>query len=246
MTIRLPLFLLSSLALLSSTRTSIQAFTPPLQGIGALLFPVRGSVIEGISEADNKRLAMSEASDFFVDAFWTNKVGGGSKQLTNQQRRSLQQSQTAEFNKRYGSRRRVSELLLCRNAQDEIIACAGVEVDNIPKGSLKGPIDCKGPLMSNLAVSKRYRRRGLAEELVKAVEKLVQKDWGYEECYLYVERRNRAAIQLYQKLGYRKIWSDPDAQTLLPTTTGDLLSATTCIVCMKKNLRPNFFQKLFS
>jgi len=82
MMIRLPLLLLSSLALLStSTRTSIQAFTPLLQGIGALLFPVRGSVIEGISEADNKRLAMSEASDFFVEAFWTNKVGGGSKQL---------------------------------------------------------------------------------------------------------------------------------------------------------------------
>ncbi|KAL7525120.1 hypothetical protein ACHAWF_004917 [Thalassiosira exigua] len=46
------------------------------------------------------------------------------------------------------------------------------------------------PLMSNLAVSRRYRRRGLAEDLVRAADEVARKEWGYDECYLYVEGRN--------------------------------------------------------
>ena len=33
-----------------------------------------------------------------------------------------------------------------------------------------------GPLMSNLAVSQKYRRKGLAEDLVKATEALARRD----------------------------------------------------------------------
>jgi GNAT superfamily N-acetyltransferase len=222
------------------------AFTPPIVGLGALLNPVRGGYIEGISEADNKKSAVQEASDFFVESFWTAKVGGGAKKLTDRQRQQLEQSQTAEFNKRYGGRSRTSELVLYRNSQDEVIACAGVEVDVIPDGGLDGPMITKAPLMSNLAVSRKYRRRGLAEALVAAVEELAQDEWGYDECYLYVERQNRSAIKLYQKLGYRQMWNDGSARTLLPTSKGDLESAPTVLVCMRKTLgKQGLFARLF-
>jgi GNAT superfamily N-acetyltransferase len=227
------------------------AFTPPIVGLGALLNPVRGGYIEGISVSENKRSALIEASDFFVESFWTAKVGGGATKLTDRQRRSLEQSQEAEFNKRYGGgsssgRRRTSELVLYRNSADEVIACAGVEVDAIPDGGLDGPMIAKAPLMSNLAVSRKYRRRGLAEALVAAVEELAQNEWGYDECYLYVERQNRAAIKLYQKLGYRQMWNDGSARTLLPTSKGDLESAPTVLVCMRKVLgKQGMFARLF-
>jgi GNAT superfamily N-acetyltransferase len=221
------------------------AFTPPIAGVGALLFPVRGSYIEVASESDSKRLALTQASDFFVDSFWTGKVGGGTKKLTDRQRRSLEQSQTAEFTKRYGGRR-LAELVLYRNAADEVIACAGVEVDDIRDGGLDGPIATRAPLMSNLAVSPKYRRRGLAEALVAAVEERARDEWGYDECYLYVERSNQAAVRLYQKLGYRQIWNDGSARTLIPTTQGDLESRPTVLVCMKKNLnKQGIFEWLF-
>jgi GNAT superfamily N-acetyltransferase len=227
------------------------AFTPPTLGLGALLNPVRGGYIEGVSEAESKRTALLEASDFFVESFWTSKVGGGADKLTDRQRKELGKSQEAEFNKRYGGggssgRRRTSELVLYRNSDDEIIACAGVEVDIIPDGGLDGPMVAKAPLMSNLAVSRKYRRRGLAEALVAAVEELAQDEWGYDECYLYVEQQNRAAIKLYQKLGYRQLWNDASARTLLPTSKGDLDSAPTVLVCMRKTLgKQSLFARLF-
>jgi ribosomal protein S18 acetylase RimI-like enzyme len=216
-------------------------------------------------------LDIQDVSDFFVESFWKNKVGGGTRELTLSQRRQLEQSQTAEFQKRYGGRANIreSELLICRRRRQkqsppkksatitldnnnenpyEILGCVGVEVMRIPNGSLLSysePYRRAAPLMSNLAVSRSYRRRGLAEDLVQAVETLVRKQWGYTECYLYVEERNRPAIQLYQKLGYRKLWRDDTAKTLLPTPGGSLESASTVIVCMKKDLNANFFQTLF-
>ena len=235
---------------------------PSTYGIGSLIFPIRKTLVTGISDNTNnanKRIELQEVSDFFVDAFWTGKVGGGAKTLSKLQRQQLEQSQNAEFTKRYGNSRRISELLLVRsnsnsnsnsnNNIDEIMACVGVEVDKIPtSGTIRNPLTTESaPLMSNLAVSKKYRRRGLAEQLVRSVETMVRKEWGYNECYLYVEERNRPAIQLYSKLGYRNVWRDTTAMTLLPTTSGDLQSTSTVIVCMKKKLYNdgNIFQRLF-
>ena len=227
---------------------------PSTYGIGSILFPVRKTVVTGISDnmnSANKRIELQEVSDFFVNAFWTGKVGGGAETLSTIQRLLLEQSQKAEFTKRYGNSRRISEMLLVRNNQNnEIMACVGVEVDKIPSsGTIRNAVTTQMvPLMSNLAVSKQYRRRGLAEQLVRSVETMVRKEWGYDECYLYVEEQNRPAIQLYTKLGYRNVWKDTTATTLLPTTSGDLRSTSTVIVCMKKklyNYDSNIFLRLF-
>lgn len=243
--LRSEVILFFALAGTFSTSLVALAFAPPTLGLGAVIFPVRNSVINRVSESDNKRLDIKETSDFFVDAFWTAKVGGGARKLSPSQRRQLEQSQTAEFNQRYGRRRETAELMVLRNSKDEIIACAGVEVDRIPLGSLSGPPSCDAPVMSNLAVSRNYRRRGLAEQMVQAVESMVRKEWGYTECYLYVEEVNRGAVRLYEKLGYRKIWRDSTATSILPTKAGELDTASTVIVCMTKNLDSNFLQRLF-
>ncbi len=127
------------LAYLATCITSCCAFAPPTFGLGALFRPPNIKVIK--SDGDPERL--EEAGKFFVDAFWTGKVGGADT-LSSKQAFQLERQQVAEFNKRY--RRRVvkqsgrlpgnyagrsldsnSELVLCVNGSDEVIGCAGIE-----------------------------------------------------------------------------------------------------------------------
>jgi len=95
--------------------------------------------------------------------------------------------------------------------------------------------------MSNLAIGRRYRRKGLAEDLVASAEAIARKEWGYDECYLYVEKRNAPAVKLYKKLGYKVLWEDDTATTLLPTEDGKVKNGQTTIVCMKKKIGGGLF-----
>lgn len=209
-------------------------FTVPF-GIGAVLFQPKGLVTKS---AEGNIPTLLEASDFFIDAFWVGKVGGGATQLSDKQRKTLSATQFYEFRSRYaGIGRGQSELILCQLPTGEVTGCAGIEVSKIPDKNLKSlKILATAPLMSNLAVGRDFRRKGIAEKLVAEVERMVRYEWGYNECYLYVEERNKAAVRLYQKLGYKKIWTDKEATTLLPSTNGKLQSSSTNIVCMRKRL----------
>jgi ribosomal protein S18 acetylase RimI-like enzyme len=285
----------SSSPMIATSTTS----TPfPIFGLRAILFPVRGTSISVLGDeksGGNIRQDIDDATEFFVDAFWTDKVGGGTQRLSPRQRQQLVQSQQAEFNKRYGGGRsragkKQSAFLIMRgpkrkkkqtnqssargadtaaasrtvynkvfddddDRQGEILACVGIEVEGIADGAVRGrPIVEYAPLMSNLAVSRSYRRRGLAECMVQAAEDYIIRsgELFFDEyknessLYLYVERRNTRAIQLYQKLGYRRLWQDGSAQTLLPMDNGDLQSVPTVLVCMKKDLKKKRSSNPFS
>lgn len=53
-------------------------------------------------------------------------------------------------------------------------------------------------------VAKSYRRKGIAQKLLKEVESIL-KYKGISECRLEVREDNTAAIKLYQTLGYQKV-----------------------------------------
>ena len=86
---------------------------------------------------------------------------------------------------------------------------------------------------------------GIGEKLVEEAERVARDEWGYDECYLYVEQRNIPAVRMYQKLGYRMVWIDSDAKTLLPTSIGTLQMAPTTLVCMKKRFGSNEMNRLW-
>jgi ribosomal protein S18 acetylase RimI-like enzyme len=201
---------------------------------------------------------MTMAGKFFVDAFWQGKLGGPSV-LSPNQYRTIERQQIAEFQKRYGSsmkskvpssrlpgtmmtmggttNQRRAELVLCIDGtNNSIVGCAGIEIDKIKK--MDGyDTSIQGPVMSNLAISRNYRRLGLAEDLVRSCEAIARKEWGYSDCYLYVEGKNIPACKLYEKLGYNVLWTDESATTLLPTKDGSgLMNGRTTIVCMKKTI----------
>lgn len=57
------------------------------------------------------------------------------------------------------------------------------------------------PLLSGLIVQPTHRRRGVARRLVDAAEAQARA-WGYTELMLYVAADNRAAVQLYDAIGF--------------------------------------------
>eukprot|EP00166_Cyanidium_caldarium_P002243 ctg_225.g84 len=60
------------------------------------------------------------------------------------------------------------------------------------------------PYVANLAVLSRYRRRGIARQLLQACEQQALA-WGYAHIYLHVEETNAAARALYGSAGYTEI-----------------------------------------
>jgi ribosomal protein S18 acetylase RimI-like enzyme len=61
--------------------------------------------------------------------------------------------------------------------------------------------------LSNLAVSKDFRRRGIAQKLIESCEQQTT-DWGYTEIHLHVMGNNERGRNLYQKLGYEVVSSE--------------------------------------
>jgi len=61
------------------------------------------------------------------------------------------------------------------------------------------------PYLSNLCVSKEYRKRQLGKVLVRCVEHIARETWGYSRLYLHVDLENIPAINLYEKEGFQRV-----------------------------------------
>ncbi|MEM8639815.1 MAG: GNAT family N-acetyltransferase [Cyanobacteria bacterium P01_G01_bin.54] len=62
----------------------------------------------------------------------------------------------------------------------------------------------EAPYLSNVAVHPRYRRRGIATQLLLRAEQQAIA-WGFRDIYLHVLERNQPAQALYAGLGYQLI-----------------------------------------
>ena len=72
-------------------------------------------------------------------------------------------------------------------------------------GRWKGGAPCdEYAYISCMCVKDDYRRRGVADALLKAAE-IVTLEWGYDACVLHVFTKNSGAIALYQSRGYQVI-----------------------------------------
>jgi len=65
----------------------------------------------------------------------------------------------------------------------------------------------KCPVLANLSVSPKARRRGIASKLAARAE-AVAKSWGYDEIALAVESANEPAKRLYRKRGYLGLFEE--------------------------------------
>nr|WP_242031452.1 GNAT family N-acetyltransferase [Coleofasciculus sp. FACHB-T130] len=70
------------------------------------------------------------------------------------------------------------------------------------------PWSSQYPYISNLAVHRSCRRRGVAQQLLLRCERTAV-EWGFCDLYLHVLENNHQARQLYLKAGYHLHHSDP-------------------------------------
>jgi ribosomal protein S18 acetylase RimI-like enzyme len=85
------------------------------------------------------------------------------------------------------------------NAVREIVGTIEVAARPLSAWPLMGP---SVPYISNLAVSKPFRRQGMGRKLLLACEPIVHQ-WGFGELYLHVQGENRSARGLYSSMGYK-------------------------------------------
>ena len=92
-------------------------------------------------------------------------------------------------------------------------------------------------VLSNLAVGKKARRKGIGRALCDEVEALAD-DWGFSETHLLVESENTAARTLYEKkLGYKLVSTNVAASALrVDFETGAFVQVQQDTLIMAKKL----------
>jgi len=90
------------------------------------------------------------------------------------------------------------------------------------------------PVISNLIVSKKMRRKGIAKSLTTRAEKIA-KSLGYKEIYLFVNVENIPAIRLYKSCWYKSIGDEKDA-TRIVFEKKRLLDEQCVNIMMKKKI----------
>lgn len=89
-----------------------------------------------------------------------------------------------------------SMLVACRQTDGKVLGFA--EIDGRPT---KKENEAPRPYMCNLAICPKWRRKGIAKDLVRHCEKKALK-WGKTEMFLKVREANDAATNMYKYLGY--------------------------------------------
>ena len=150
---------------------------------------------------------------------------------------ALQRDMQERFTQR---NRNENALILAENEEGEIVGVVGIDVQRLSNKALNedrtGIQDqrlSERPLLSSLAVSPKYRRRGIAKKLCREAERTAKR-WGYDEVLLKVEADNSRARSLYRSLGYRVV--DTDKQAERPVVKGGLRFVKTTQVAMRKSL----------
>lgn len=184
------------------------------------------SITVGVSPVRTGR-ELEDASEFFVRTFWPDSVNSLSAQ------KQLEGDQLNDWCRRYDPTEAAGRqgTLLVAKEFGRIVGVASVAAT--PYGQLGSgkvpsslnfdpraakesrdifvskarPRGDKCPVLANLSVNPKARRRGIASKLAAKAES-VAKSWGYEEIALAVEETNEPAKRLYRKRGYLDLYSN--------------------------------------
>ncbi len=77
------------------------------------------------------------------------------------------------------------------------------ELDNKIIGSILGTHDSRRGYLNRLAVLPEYQKKGIARQLVKAVEKYLGKK-GIQIVTCLIEDWNKTSLKVFEKLGYQR------------------------------------------
>ena len=145
----------------------------------------------------------------------------------------------------FSPRNRQANSLITALADDDetVVGVCGIEVVMLTPSALDARRAAESdiftleerPLLTNLAVSRAYRRQGIAKQLCREAEARAR-SWGYSEVLLKVEKDNSKARKLYRGLGYRVVAEDREAERP-EASSGRLKFVQTTQIAMRKDLR---------
>lgn len=154
-----------------------------------------------------------------------------------------------ELMDRFSARNRGEHALFVAHAEDAgLVGICGIDVQELTSTALsrqraKSEQVSERPLLTNLAVRSDFRRRGIAKQLCRECESIAR-SWGYGEVLLKVEKENSKARRLYERLGYRSVALDAEAERP-DMSSGRLLFVSTTQLAMRKDLRFPPFDTVF-
>lgn len=105
----------------------------------------------------------------------------------------------------------VSSISTVTGFQEELVGTVEIALRSSSSWQPQSP---KYPYISNLAVTKSFRRKGVARQLLLACERTAL-EWGSQNLYLHVLENNHQARQLYLKAGYQLYQVEPSYSALL-------------------------------
>lgn len=126
------------------------------------------------------------------------------------------------------------ELIGCCAIEVCMLSPAALDMRRVGRGADVEFDVCSRPLLSSLAVSSRFRKKGLGMALCREAEAWAKAE-GFDEILLKVEQDNRRARNLYRKLGYRDVAVDKQAERPVASCSG-LKFVPTVQVAMRKDL----------
>ena len=167
---------------------------------------------------DMLRVAQLLVGSFYLDG---QKDGGG---MNAGQQQGLAKEQSADMQRRYLAKNVQAEaavLYLEDDATGDVVASVALgETPFLYGDALLSTRDLArpppgaefNPVLANLAVQKRYRKRGYGKRLVRECEGLAR-EWGHDYLWLLVEDGNVRARNLYRKLGFKVVKKETDMPT---------------------------------
>jgi len=105
----------------------------------------------------------------------------------------------------------VSSVSMIAGSQEELVGTVEIALRS---PSSWQPRSSQYPYISNLAVTKSCRRKGVARQLLLACERTAL-EWGSRNLYLHVLENNHQARQLYLKTGYQLHQVEPSYSAML-------------------------------
>lgn len=203
------------------TIISCEAWAPPPRASSS---ETGRPLILDVSTADmnhDQRLdLLYQASEIYVESVYD--LAG----VTQRQLDSLVQFQYNHFSERYLSPSS-GQLFLQYDQENDIVGCIGLNWRPIRNRQC--------PLVADLCVDPRHRRQGIAQCLVKHLERglLYQ---NVPDLYLYVEPHNHAAVSLYKRLGFQ-LFEDVGEGFVKELYQGKLVSQPTTFWLLQKQLQ---------
>jgi GNAT superfamily N-acetyltransferase len=139
---------------------------------------------------------------------------------------------------RYGaSNGRQNALVVAQDPNGDLLGACGVYIKRRHSFA-----ESDVPVLANLAVEPRARRRGIAKKLVGQCEDTVR-GWGFKKLFTFCEEANLPAQRLYSKLGYKQLQVDVDRKIPRGTETffgGSVQWLPTNLIVYEKSLDGRF------